>query len=602
MGRASRRKKEQRERYKTPAGAIGEYPSYRAHRMGNKAEQYGRTVGSSIADYEAAGRRGRDFLAAALLSRHNQRMERVGHVHPILMRRARILVNQLFMLDKALRLIGANQDRPPPAYGSSWPDHLGWGADSLIACIRLLLSGQFVGAAQIARSQLERWAINLERNTGLTHVTGESTADYYDRLWSALDEFGLYIIPEHERSGNGERELVIAKRNVRPGQLFTDVSEFLHGRGPGVAGATLEAGDLLAASTRASSLAIGNQILDLLELNLDRIRSCVAVAEMPADARDQLPPFLAASLMTDYAGSEPYPPWGFWPMMPRTTLSPWVRRQFGLSRELLERVRNGERPAGRLFRDSEISVMFYMSHRGRAAELAVWSFEEEARISEDPLNYGVLEGLNTQVVFVAEILGLISRWEERDPVASAAALASSGLRSAFWLWLEDDDRAMGSLRVVLESIARIQTWATKPAKAQKLEDRGQRTKPGRWVDAAGWKRLHALNLALGDLTHTRVDSRWHGARELLVALQPPDQDPKSAPHRGRAYAIECVASLAAKSALEIVEQLSPELKTYVYDLMSHTHLFNEQMQRNLDAWLTRTWEQRNFDFGPPFFF
>jgi hypothetical protein len=157
---------------------------------------------------------------------------------------------------------------------------------------------------------------------------------------------------------------------------------------------------------------------------------------------------------------------------------------------------------------------------------------------------------------------------------------------------------MGSLRVVLESIARIQTWAFKPAKAQKLEERGQRTKPGRWIDAAGWRRLHALNLALGELTHTRVDSRWDGARDLLVALQPPDEDPRHAPHRGRAYAIECVASLAAKPALEIIGQLSPELKGYVYDLVSFTHLFNERMEKKLDAWLTRTWEQREFDFGP----
>jgi hypothetical protein len=48
--------------------------SPRALKQGDRAEQYGRSVGDELPDYELAARRGRDSLAAALISRHNQRV------------------------------------------------------------------------------------------------------------------------------------------------------------------------------------------------------------------------------------------------------------------------------------------------------------------------------------------------------------------------------------------------------------------------------------------------------------------------------------------------------------------------------------------------
>jgi hypothetical protein len=79
VGRASRRKRLRREEH----AALGVDYTYRGHRrFGEDAEAFGRTVGSSLADYEAVGLRGPDSLAAALISRHNRRMECVGFVHP----------------------------------------------------------------------------------------------------------------------------------------------------------------------------------------------------------------------------------------------------------------------------------------------------------------------------------------------------------------------------------------------------------------------------------------------------------------------------------------------------------------------------------------
>jgi hypothetical protein len=53
--------------------------------------------------------------------------------------------------------------------------------------------------------------------------------------------------------------------------------------------------------------------------------------------------------------------------------------------------------------------------------------------------------------------------------ADAFAVCASALRSALWLWLEDDDRAMGCLRCVIEQLARARTWRVKPERAAKIE-------------------------------------------------------------------------------------------------------------------------------------
>jgi hypothetical protein len=157
LGRASRRKKLRREVHEASDRDF----SFRHRRHGHRAEEFGRTIGSELADYEAVAFRGQDSLAAALISRHNQRMGRIGFVHPRLVGRARVLVNHLFSIDLGLRALGADPKRPPVAPYGAWPDHLAWGLDSAVQAIRLVLVGQFVGAAVIARSQMERWALNV---------------------------------------------------------------------------------------------------------------------------------------------------------------------------------------------------------------------------------------------------------------------------------------------------------------------------------------------------------------------------------------------------------------------------------------------------------
>ncbi len=255
-------------------------------------------------------------------------------------------------------------------------------------------------------------------------------------------------------------------------------------------------------------------------------------------------------------------------------------------------------PADRLYRDDEISELIFLERRARSAEVALSSLEKEAEMLGKPLNLLQLPGL--QFVLTAEVLGLVAVWNSRSSVVSAASVASSALRSAYWLWLEDDDRVMGILRVALEAPARLRTWTRKPAIAEKIEGRVSTT-PRDWLDAAGWRRLHALNLALGELAHTRANSRWSGARDLLVRLQPTGDSSEPDPQRGRGFALQAVSALSARSALEAVAAISGELKDHLQTLMDVTGTFNEVVDSQLEKWLDQNWSLRSFDLGQSVF-
>jgi hypothetical protein len=248
-----------------------------------------------------------------------------------------------------------------------------------------------------------------------------------------------------------------------------------------------------------------------------------------------------------------------------------------------------------------MSELFFFDRRSRSVETGLSSFASEERMLGEDFSLQSLFGRELQKVACAEILGLIARWEQREAVAAAAACASSGLRTALWLWLEDDDRAMGVLRIVLESIARLRTWNKRPDKALKLEARGSRMTPGQWLQAAGWSRLNPLNRALGEMIHVRANSRWNGARSLLTVLQPPDEDPNIAPFRARGFALDSVTALAGRTVLETAGFHSVELQTELSGVMRKSGIFDEEIDKRLEQWLNRAHSNKDFDFGDPDF-
>jgi hypothetical protein len=182
--------------------------------------------------------------------------------------------------------------------------------------------------------------------------------------------------------------------------------------------------------------------------------------------------------------------------------------------------------------------------------------------------------------------------------SSGTGLISTSIRSAYWLWLEDDDRAMGVLRTTLEAAARLRTWRRRPDKACRLEA-SERTTPRDWLDAAGWRRLDALNRALGELAHARADSRWHGARALLAHLQPSFSAEPPSIFTARGFCLDTVVSLAARELVAITEAISPNVASTLASVLDVEMPDDDQSDAELEQLMNRAFAQRKTSLGPP---
>jgi hypothetical protein len=262
-------------------------------------------------------------------------------------------------------------------------------------------------------------------------------------------------------------------------------------------------------------------------------------------------------------------------------------------------VRNGHRPAGRLFRDDELLVYAFAWHRAAAVRAARTALDAEQQLLGDAYNVDGLIGRATVWVLLTEATSLLALWTEQPERSAAASLVGSALRSAYWLWLEDDDRAMSALRCVLEQCARLRVWRLKPVRAAQLEQRPQ-TMPRDWVEAAGWRRLRALNRALGEFAHTQPNSRWTGARDLLADLQV-DADPTTAFYTARGASIDFVAALVARELVEQIAVQSPTLADSLADLLDEVGLQSATDTTSLEGLFNHIWEHRSATLGEPEF-
>jgi len=102
--------------------------------------------------------------------------------------------------------------------------------------------------------------------------------------------------------------------------------------------------------------------------------------------------------------------------MPTGGLDGGVVGNLRVARDLIDRVHEGERPLGRLFRDDEFSTLFFIERRSRSVEFALKCLDEEARLLGAPLDVRVLDDRQYRLLITAEVLGLIAEWDSRDSV------------------------------------------------------------------------------------------------------------------------------------------------------------------------------------------
>ncbi|MGW5515346.1 hypothetical protein [Nocardia africana] len=560
-----------------------------------KANRRARQVGDSIGEFEHAAEHSLERLAETLISRYTLRMDNVSWLPTRYRVDCLSSICPLIGVDIVLRRMGMPFDRVPVQYHGGWPNQVAWGVDSMIAACRLLLVGQFAGAAIIARQQLELWTLLYSSHRGLPRRESESVQDFMARIWSAFVEsdhstgwgggdedpdatgkFGDEAATASEPTLDHCHVDVDEGREICPALLYGFLSELIHARecvesfewesierleeramtdytAAAVCGITdAMALCILQINLVAAALAHANSAPDLASL----IFAAPTRFSHRSDDPPEVPhPLTALGRKPHPTPSEPVTPSMFTlaPLMPREGLQPdsmdYLRNMTDLYRMV---VLEKKRPAGRLYRDDEMVTLIFASHRLGSALTAQAGLAAESRLFGSKFDVDGLDWRGTKFTLVTEFAAMCARWSSGNAeLRSACAMVSTSLRTAFWLWLEDDDRAMACLRCTLEQIARVKVWHTKREKAERLEA-NPATTPRDWIDKAGWNRLSALNRAFGEFAHAHTNPRWDGARSLLVELQI-DPDSETASRTGRRAALELVATLVARTCTDLVE-------------------------------------------------
>jgi len=498
-----------------------------------------------------------------------------------------------------------------------------------------MLAGQLVGAAVVARQQLERWTLLLADVVGNIRERGESVQDFIARCWSSYsikylgenptETMTLPDAPQFDGNGATAEEPNVHHEHITlsdgtevcPPTVYGYLSEIIHGnvcRGSIAWEAvhclepTALPDDVIVAlgaicdalSLCTIQLKLATAALSVKHGRVDTAHELTSVGERfepldvestdrenakPRDARRMTRPILP-DLM---------------PLNVNEGLAPEPRLYLARRAALYEQVIARQLPEGRPYRDDELTTLAFTAHRHASAAVAVLMLEREKHYYGDRFQAQNLAGRGITFSLAAEIAGLCARWSTELPDLSAAAsVVSSSLRTAYWLWLEDDDRAMATLRCTLEQTARLRTWHLKPTKAAALES-SLGTTPRDWLEAAGWRRLGTLSRALSEFTHAHRGTRWDGARRLLTALQA-NPDLSIAPLTARGAALDFVTTLAARETIRIIgDSHSATIATAMREAMKLGGLDMSVDDNALDSVFEHVWMHREFPLGPPQF-
>ncbi len=435
-------------------------------------------------------------------------------------------------------------DHHPSDVQGGWPSQIRWGPDSVQQSVRLLLSGQLIGAAVVARSQLERWTENLAFNAGAKRAPGEAIEDYAARVWTKRP-WELF------RRDAAPSRIEVDERHIDPREVMRNLNQIVH------AERHLEtvewANGAFEPPPPSDCVPAARTVSDALLLVSDRLSA--AVVTLLEDLGES---GLSSQLRH------------FRPFIPDAAISPlaaclWhanlLLRETGADTQVhehaakFEAVSRGERPEGRLYDDGEMMLLCFTYYRSRVLRHAMSAFDAEAE-RFGPRTQAHLMPNELPSVMISEMAASLASWlPPNSPARAASAVLSEAIRSSYWLWLEDDMRAMATLRVVLEQASRLRTWRLKPQQAARLEGRAS---PSRWLEKAGWGRLAPLNRALGEMSHFRVGVTWGAAFDLLVLLNP-DAEPEEAPYTARGHALQAVTRLVGTEVREQTRNLDPKV-------------------------------------------
>jgi hypothetical protein len=369
------------------------------------------------------------------------------------------------------------------------------------------------------------------------------------------------------------------------GSVYEQLSDVLHARGPLIEMAKWESTHMCEAESKRFGDVV-SAVTKGIQLSLVQIFGSLATHALQIGKEDAARAMCSTPFMSTFKHSVPWIMPALFPLTPHNLSSGGIPESFRVARRFIERQGPGE---------AEL-LFWFMQQRFRAVELAREGYLEEEKLLGVDYAPASVTGFEELVTIVGEMAALLGGWLDNAPEGPAFAVASSAARSAFSLWLEDDDRAMIPTRTMLECVAQVRTWRTRPDRAARLVNLG-RPRPRDWFEACGWKRLRVFVNALSELAHFRIGVRWSGAVAGLGTIASGDlPNPQEGPQRGRGTAFRRVLLLLAAEEIQYLERMSENLAWSYRDLVEDRS--QSKIGADLEEWLDRLWSQRGMDFGP----
>ncbi|SPM32281.1 hypothetical protein X425_01498 [Mycobacterium rhizamassiliense] len=582
MGRKSRRKLERRLGLLQPTRK-------EAERARRKGERRARHVQPTVEEYERIAARGPARLIETLLGRHSTRIDNLPAALQLSMDRCLTHLLSIYELDTVYADRGASLAQLHLPHESPWPTHLAWSMDSAVTAIRLILVGQVAGAAIVLRQQLGRWTVLLAMAASSGRRPHEPIESFIARAWTqrAMRRLSRYTadVAVHEKlddlgdeprtTGFIERDhehvQIDGDRAICPASVYHGLCELIEAKQAEAAVGWEALHNLDPERPPPDACGAADALSDALALCIIQMRlAAAAVCEAlgDPDKAEEIRTMSAPEERFAHCASETQLLLRKSPVARLTpALVPLVRTELAESlnidyaAKLYTDYHNvlAARSHTQRYTRQELAKLAFAAHRYSRFLLTEAAHAQDLKLSDKHLHIAQHFDHMSPYVVTAEFAALCARWNQpRSEIAAAAMLISSTLRSGYWLWLEEDDRAMGILRCTLHQAARLRTWHINADVARTLETVSLTT-PRDWMNAAGWSKFRSLDRALFEFAHANRDSGADAA-EILLEDRHNDAGSAISLRLARRTALDKVTALAASETIKFVAaQQSPAI-------------------------------------------
>jgi hypothetical protein len=570
VGRKSRHKLERR------LGHVQSTPK-QVERATLKAQRRARNVAPTVEAYERVAASGPTRLIETLIGRHSTRIDNLDAVAQLSIDHCLGHLMSVCQLDAIFIRQGHQLNQHSPPHDSPWPTHLSWSFESTIAALRLMMAGQIVGAAIILRQQLGRWTLLLARADSVVRRRREPIESFIARAWTqrAMDMLGLYTfdvalndifddLDDHPRTTGAidtDHEYVhIDGRTLCPAHVYHTLCELIDAQHTDQRVECQVVRDLDTETSPTDTNGPSQILLDTLTLCMIQMRLATVTTYVFTTDPDTMRGIPLVSPLPERRPVQHPSELQLPPSKPVTTrltpaLVPLVDDEFATFGAVADlwppyseyHAALADRYTAQRWTPQQLAELTFAAHRFSRLLVTANARTQGCKNSDERLKLHQHLTPASPYLLTAEFAALCALWNQSRPqIAAAATQISSTLLSGYWLWIEEDDRAMGILRCTLHQAARLRTWHIHPDAAHALQSRSCTT-PRRWITMAGWSKFRSLDRALFEFAHANRESRLDAA-EIL-------NDHRSDPESRISQRVACQTALDKVTVLAAAETL-----------------------------------------------